>query len=94
MEQTALEIQQDIELISQISTVTNILEVVCRTTGMGFAALARVTDTKWIACAVRDEIEFWFEAWRRTRFRNYHLSRNTPELQTRSHRQCKGRYTV
>jgi GAF domain-containing protein len=25
---------------------------------MGFAAVARVTDDKWIACSVRDEIEF------------------------------------
>jgi signal transduction histidine kinase len=27
-------------------------------TGMGFAAVARVTDKRWIACAVRDEIDF------------------------------------
>lgn len=32
--------------------------MVCRTTGMGFAAVARVTDDRWVACAVRDEIEF------------------------------------
>jgi GAF domain-containing protein len=25
---------------------------------MGFAAVARVTEDRWIACAVRDEIEF------------------------------------
>jgi len=35
-----------------------ILEVVCRTTGMGFAAVARVTEDRWVACAVRDEIAF------------------------------------
>ena len=35
-----------------------ILEVVCRATGMRFAAVARVTDDRWIACAVRDEIAF------------------------------------
>lgn len=35
-----------------------ILEVVCRTTGMGFAAVARVTEDRWVACAVRDEIDF------------------------------------
>jgi hypothetical protein len=29
-----------------------------RTTGLGFAAVARVTDQRWIACAVRDEISF------------------------------------
>ena len=35
-----------------------ILEVVCRTTGMGFAAIARVTEQRWIACAVKDDIRF------------------------------------
>ena len=34
------------------------LEVICRTTGMGFAAVARVTENRWIACSVRDEIAF------------------------------------
>lgn len=35
-----------------------ILEEVCRVTGMGFAAVARVTDERWIACQVIDRIEF------------------------------------
>ena len=35
-----------------------ILEDVCRATKMGFAALARVTDSRWIACQVVDQIEF------------------------------------
>jgi len=35
-----------------------ILEHVCRATRMGFAALARVTDSRWIACQVVDQIEF------------------------------------
>jgi signal transduction histidine kinase len=38
--------------------VPTILEVVCRTTGMGFAGVARVTEGRWIACAVRDDIQF------------------------------------
>ncbi|RZL50683.1 MAG: GAF domain-containing sensor histidine kinase, partial [Pedobacter sp.] len=38
--------------------VTSILEVICKTTKMGFAAVARVTEDKWVACAVRDEIKF------------------------------------
>ena len=38
--------------------VPQILDVVCRLTGMGFAAVARVTEDRWIACAVRDEIAF------------------------------------
>jgi GAF domain-containing protein len=35
-----------------------ILDRVCRVTGMGFAAVARVTDERWIACQVLDKIEF------------------------------------
>ncbi|MNK05439.1 Bacteriophytochrome [compost metagenome] len=34
------------------------LEVICKTTGMGFAAVARVTETTWMACEVHDEISF------------------------------------
>ncbi len=44
--------------IDRIDAVKTILEVVCRTTGLGFAAVARVTENRWIACAVRDEIAF------------------------------------
>ena len=50
--------QADVDVVSQIEAVPTILEVVCRTTGMGFAALARVTDSRWIACSVLDEIGF------------------------------------
>jgi signal transduction histidine kinase len=48
----------DVAAIGRIDAVPTILEVVCRTTGMGFAAVARVTEDRWIACAVRDEIAF------------------------------------
>jgi len=51
-------IQADIEAISRIPTISNILEVACSSTGMGFAAVARVTDEKWIACATNDKIGF------------------------------------
>jgi signal transduction histidine kinase len=53
-----LSIAEDIETIGRIDVVPMILEVVCRTTGMGFAAVARVTEDHWVACAVRDEIAF------------------------------------
>jgi two-component system sensor histidine kinase VicK len=52
------DIQADIEAVSRIPIVESILEVVCRSTGMGFAAVARVTEDRWIACSVRDEISF------------------------------------
>jgi GAF domain-containing protein len=34
------------------------LRKICDTTGMGFAAVARVTDQRWIACQVEDRIDF------------------------------------
>ncbi len=49
---------EDLAVVTQIDAVPKILEVVCRTTGMGFAAVARVTEDRWIACAVLDQIEF------------------------------------
>lgn len=54
----ATEIAADIAAVQRIDAVPRILEIVCRSTGMGFAAVARVTDKRWVCCAVRDEIEF------------------------------------
>ena len=50
--------QSDISAIQSIDAVPRILEVVGRTTGMGFSAVARVTDNRWVCCAVHDEIKF------------------------------------
>jgi signal transduction histidine kinase len=50
--------QSDIDAVNSIAAVPKILEVVCRSTGMGFAAVARVTEDRWICCAVRDDIQF------------------------------------
>ena len=52
------DLQKDVAAIARIDAIPTILEVVCRITGMGFAAVARVTEDRWIACAVRDEIQF------------------------------------
>lgn len=51
-------IEKDLEAVGVIDAVPKLLEVVCRATGMGFAAVARVTEDRWVACAVRDEIDF------------------------------------
>ncbi|MET0298341.1 MAG: ATP-binding protein [Flavitalea sp.] len=51
-------VEKDIERVAKIAMVPTMLEVICRTTGMGFSAVARVTDDKWVACSVRDEINF------------------------------------
>jgi hypothetical protein len=50
--------QDDVSAISSIPIVPKLLEVICKTTGMGFAAIARVTGERWITCSVRDEILF------------------------------------
>src|SRR6202034_2239153 len=54
----ATDFSADIVAVQGISSVPRILEVVCRSTGMGFAAVARVSEQRWICCASRDEIEF------------------------------------
>jgi signal transduction histidine kinase len=51
-------IAEDVAMVGRIDVVPKLLEVICRTTGMGFAAVARVTQDHWVACAVRDEIDF------------------------------------
>jgi signal transduction histidine kinase len=50
--------QADIDAIESIAAVPTILNVVCRVTGMGFAAVARVTPERWVCLAVNDEIAF------------------------------------
>ncbi|MFM0336666.1 GAF domain-containing sensor histidine kinase [Paraburkholderia fungorum] len=52
------QIARDIAAVSRIGAVPTILRMICRNTGMGFAAVARVTDRSWTACAVRDEVNF------------------------------------
>ncbi|WP_224998778.1 ATP-binding protein [Cesiribacter sp. SM1] len=49
---------RDIKAVRQIPIVPSMLEVICQTTEMGFAAIARVTEDRWVACSVRDEVEF------------------------------------
>jgi PAS domain S-box-containing protein len=51
-------IKADIDAVNRMPLMPALLEVVCSTTGMGFAAIARVTSTQWVACSVRDEIDF------------------------------------
>ena len=51
-------LQAEVEVFKKIPAVDSILEVICRITGMGFAAVARVTEKRWVACAVKDNINF------------------------------------
>ncbi len=52
------DIQRDIDTISRIEAIPTLLRIVSESTGMGFAAVARVTEGTWTACAVHDRINF------------------------------------
>ena len=52
------ELQDDIRAVQDISSVSTMLDVICRVTGMGFAAITRLTTCRWVACCVRDDISF------------------------------------
>ncbi len=49
---------QDIAAIANIAVVPKILDVICATTGLGVAAVARVTADRWVVCAAKDDISF------------------------------------
>src|SRR6187431_972074 len=62
MGDSAEEIRRDVQTIGRIDAVPMLLRVISETTGMGFAAVARVTDGTWTACAVHDRIDFNLKA--------------------------------
>jgi signal transduction histidine kinase len=52
------EIARDIASIGKIEALPSILDVLCELTGMRFAAVARVTEGTWTACAIKDTLNF------------------------------------
>lgn len=54
-------VDTDIATINRISAVPTMLQVISEMTGMRFAAIARVTSTRWTACAVLDKLGFGLE---------------------------------
>ena len=50
--------RQDIRRVSSIHEVPLILEACRAATGMGFTAIARVTEDRWITCASLDHVGF------------------------------------
>jgi signal transduction histidine kinase len=52
------DIAKDIAEIGAIAAVPRILETVAHITGSRFAAVARVTDSHWVACATYDTLGF------------------------------------
>ncbi|NYS43030.1 GAF domain-containing protein, partial [Pseudomonas syringae pv. actinidiae] len=52
----------ELAVISEIEATSSLLRLVTRLTGLRFAAIAKVTESSWTACAVYDEIQFGLEA--------------------------------
>ncbi len=53
---TPEDIARDLNAVGRLEALPTLLAVLCETTGMRFAAVARVTEHSWTACAVKDEI--------------------------------------
>lgn len=51
-------LSSELDELAHNDAVPVMLDVICRTTGLGFAAIARTTADKWIALAVRDKAGF------------------------------------
>jgi signal transduction histidine kinase len=52
------EIGHDVAAVRRIEVIPTLLQVLCESTGMRFAVVARVTSNTWTACAVQDDIQF------------------------------------
>lgn len=50
--------KSDIETVAGIEIVPKMLEVICRSTDLGFAAVVRVTEERWVVLAVVDRMGF------------------------------------
>ncbi|MBB2961110.1 PAS domain-containing protein [Methylobacterium sp. R2-1] len=48
----------DLSAIESIAAVPAMLDIICHITGLGFAAVARITNDAWQACSVRDNVGF------------------------------------
>ena len=55
---TPEQIARDVSAVKQIEAVPILLDILCETTGMRWAAVARVTENTWTACAVKDDLQF------------------------------------
>src|SRR5580704_15557768 len=62
MDETPQDIAKAVAAIGRIDAVPTLLAVLCETTGMRFAAVARVTEKGWTVCAVQDDLQLGIEA--------------------------------
>lgn len=49
---------EEMFVIAEIESISNLLKVATRLTDMRFGAISHMTDTHWTACAVHDELDF------------------------------------
>lgn len=54
----AHDFQDDIDAIGRSTVIPTLLETIVLATGMGFAAVARVTEARWVTCRAVDTISF------------------------------------
>jgi len=69
MDETPQGIAKAVAAIGRIDAVPTLLGVMCETTGMRFAVVARVTGQTWTACAVQDDIQLGVKAGGQLAFR-------------------------
>jgi signal transduction histidine kinase len=62
MDETPQDIAKAVAAIGRIDAVPTLLAVLCETTGMRFAVVARVTGKIWTACAVQDDLQLGVKA--------------------------------
>ena len=55
------QLARDTASLGDVAEIRAILSAVCERTGMGFAAVARITERRWITCQVLDKIDFGLE---------------------------------
>lgn len=48
----------DVAAVNKIPIIPQLLNTICRITGTGFAAIARVTEDRWITCTSQDTLSF------------------------------------
>lgn len=64
-----LELREESVALGNDARLQAMLRQICDISGMGFAAVARVTENRWIACLVEDRIEFGLDAGGELRIR-------------------------
>jgi signal transduction histidine kinase len=69
MDDTPQDIAKAVAAIGRIDAVPTLLAVLCETSGMRFAVVARVTGQSWTACAVQDDIQLGVKAGGQLAFR-------------------------